>query len=110
MDETLSSALAEEVTTFLQNPQGTILAEALNEAEQRRLAQIRVDDELLGLNEEELDRFILNEEEVKIKERVWVELNKEYLEAIAGKLINFSFHISVNVVRLNETNRFGFLL
>ena len=86
MDETLSSALAEEVTTFLQNPQGTMLSEALNEAEQRRLAQMTVDDELLGLNEEELDRFILNEEEVRIKERVWVEFNKEYLEAIAGKL------------------------
>ena len=86
MDETLSSALAEEVTTFLQNPQGTMLAEALNEAEQRRLAQMTVDDELLGLNEEELDRFILNEEEVRIKERVWVELNKEYLEAIAGNM------------------------
>jgi transcription factor IIIB 90 kDa subunit len=85
MDETLSSALAEEVTTFLQNSQGTMLVEALNEAEQRRLAQMTVDDELLGLNEEELDRFILNEEEVRIKERVWVELNKEYLEAIAGK-------------------------
>ena len=86
MDETLSSTLAEEVTTFLQNPQGTMLSDALNEAEQRRLAQMTVDDELLGLNEEELDRFILNEEEVRIKERVWVEFNKEYLEAIAGKL------------------------
>ena len=63
-----------------------MLSEALNEAEERRLAQITVDDELLGLNEEELGRFILNEEEVRIKERVWVELNKEYLEAIAGKL------------------------
>ena len=88
MDETLSSALAEEVTTFLQNPQGTMLSDALNEAEQRRLAEMTVDDELLGLNEEELDRFILNEEEVRIKERVWVEFNKEYLEAIAGKLPN----------------------
>lgn len=86
MDETLSNALAEEVTTFLENPQGTMLSDALNEAEQRRLAQMTVDDELLGLNEEELDRFILNEEEVRIKERVWVEFNKEYLEAIAGKL------------------------
>jgi len=97
MDETLSSALAEEVTTFLQNPQGTILAEALNEAEQRRLTQITVDDELLGLNEEELDRFILSEEEVRIKERVWVELNKDYLEAIAGKPRLENLHFSMNL-------------
>jgi transcription factor IIIB subunit 2 len=39
----------------------------------------------MGLNEEELDRFILSEDEVRIKERVWVELNKDYLEAIAGE-------------------------
>ncbi|KAF9448740.1 BRF1-domain-containing protein [Macrolepiota fuliginosa MF-IS2] len=85
VDETASTVLAEEVSTFLQNPQGAKLSEALDEAEQRRLAQITVADELMGLDEEELDRFILNEEEVRIKERVWVELNRDYLEAIAAK-------------------------
>lgn len=84
VDETVSTVLAEEVSTFLQGSQGTMLSDALDEAEQRRLAQIIVVDELLGLDEEELDRFLLSEEEVKIKERVWVELNKDYLEAIAG--------------------------
>jgi transcription factor IIIB 90 kDa subunit len=85
VEETVSTALAEEVSIFLQNTQGTMLSEALDEAEQRRLAQIPVIDELMGLDEDELDRFLLNEEEVKIKERVWVELNKDYLEAIAGQ-------------------------
>ncbi|KXN83170.1 Transcription factor IIIB 60 kDa subunit [Leucoagaricus sp. SymC.cos] len=85
VDETVSDALAEEVSTFLQNSQGVKLSEALDEAEQRRLAQITVADELMGLDEEELDCFILNEEEVRIKERVWVELNRDYLEAIAAK-------------------------
>ncbi|KAF5381625.1 hypothetical protein D9615_005514 [Tricholomella constricta] len=85
VDETVSTVLAEEVSTFLQNTQGVMLSEALDEAEERRLAQITVEDELLGLDEEELDRFLLSEEEVKIKERVWVELNKDYLEAIAAK-------------------------
>ncbi|KAF9457531.1 cyclin-like protein [Collybia nuda] len=84
VDETFSTVLAEEVSNFLQGSQGTMLSEALNEAEQRRLAQIIAGDELLGLDEEELDRFLLSEEEVRIKERVWVELNKDYLEAIAG--------------------------
>jgi len=84
VDETVSEVLAEEVSTFLNNAQGSLLSEALDEAEQRRLAQITVVDELTGLNEDELDRFILSEEEVKIKERVWVELNKDYLEALAG--------------------------
>ena len=49
MDETLSSTLAEEVTTFLQNPQGTMLSDALNEAEKQRLVQMTVVDEHLGL-------------------------------------------------------------
>jgi transcription factor IIIB subunit 2 len=86
VEETVSTVLAEEVSIFLQNTQGTMLSEALDEAEQRRLAQILVDDELIGLDEDELDRFLLSEEEVKIKERVWVELNKDYLEAIAGEV------------------------
>lgn len=85
IDETVSQALAEEVSGFLNNSQGTQLTDALDEAEERRLAQMEVVDELLGLNEDELDRFILSEEEVKIKERVWVELNKDYLEALAGE-------------------------
>ncbi|KAG6901197.1 hypothetical protein C0995_015480 [Termitomyces sp. Mi166 len=85
VDKTVSTVLAEEVTTFLNNTQGVMLSGALDEAEERRLASISVDDELLGLDEEELDRFLLSEDEVKIKERVWVELNKDYLEAIAAK-------------------------
>ncbi|ETW75401.1 hypothetical protein HETIRDRAFT_330876, partial [Heterobasidion irregulare TC 32-1] len=71
------------VSTFLRNEQGTLLNEALEAAAERRHAQFSVVDELLGLNEEELDAFLLSEEEVRIKERVWVEMNKEYLEAIA---------------------------
>ncbi|KAJ7334697.1 BRF1-domain-containing protein [Mycena albidolilacea] len=85
IETALSEVLTEEVSTFLQNPQGAMLSSALDEAHERRLAQITVVDELLGLNEEELDRFILTDEEVKIKERVWVELNKDYLEALAAK-------------------------
>jgi len=86
VEATASNVLAEEVSAFLQNTQGAKLSEALDEAEQRRLAQITVTDDLLGLDEDELDRFILSEEEVRIKERVWVELNRDYLEAIAGQL------------------------
>ncbi|KAF7293140.1 BRF1-domain-containing protein [Mycena chlorophos] len=87
IETSLSEALTEDVAGYLQNPQGAMLSDALDEAHQRRLEQIEnaVVDELLGLDEAELDRFILTEEEVKIKERVWVELNKEYLEALAAK-------------------------
>jgi len=44
-----------------------------------------VQDDLADLDEEELDSFILNEEEVKIKERVWMEFNKDYLEAALAR-------------------------
>ncbi|KAJ3714634.1 BRF1-domain-containing protein [Lentinula guzmanii] len=86
-EASVSSTLAEEVSAFLDNHQGSMLSQALDDAEQQRLAQMNanVDDELLGLDEDELNRFLLTDEEVKIKERVWVELNKEYLEALAAK-------------------------
>ncbi|KAJ3766258.1 BRF1-domain-containing protein [Lentinula raphanica] len=89
-EEAVSTALADEVSTFLSNTQGSLLSHALDDAEQQRLAQINAslnneDNELLGLDEDELDRFLLTEEEVRIKERVWVELNRDYLEAIAAK-------------------------
>ncbi|KAI0319705.1 hypothetical protein OF83DRAFT_1108926 [Amylostereum chailletii] len=85
LDASVSTALAEEMSTFLTNEQGTMLSNALIEADERRQAQFEVVDELLGLDEEELDRFIMTEEEVKIKERVWVEMNRDYLENIAAK-------------------------
>ena len=63
------------------------------------------EDELLGLDEyeSELDAFILSEEEVRVKERVWVEINRDYLEALAGtfeRLFFFSFFSYVHVLLL----------
>ncbi|TFK91012.1 hypothetical protein K466DRAFT_516162 [Polyporus arcularius HHB13444] len=85
VEETVDAVVTQEVSDFLTSAQSTLLNSALDEAEQRRREQYEGDDELLGLDEEELDRFILTEEEVRIKERVWVEMNKDYLEAIAAK-------------------------
>ncbi|KIK70261.1 hypothetical protein GYMLUDRAFT_34756 [Collybiopsis luxurians FD-317 M1] len=86
-EQVVDSALAEEVAAFLINNQGSMLTHALDDAEQERRAQMQanVDEELLGLDEEELNKFLLSDEEVKIKERVWVELNRDYLEALAAK-------------------------
>ena len=85
LDETVDDAVAQELVQILQNSQGLQLASALDEAEERRVAQFTGDDELRGLDEDELDRFILTEEEVRVKERVWVEINRDYLEALAGE-------------------------
>lgn len=91
VDETVTQVLAEEVSTFLHMKEGAALSQALDEAEERRLAAIKAGDDLADLDDEELDRFILTEEEVKIKERVWVELNRDYLEALAGALPSRAF-------------------
>ncbi|KAJ7594903.1 BRF1-domain-containing protein [Mycena floridula] len=86
-DGSVSTVITDEVTQYLANTQAAILTDALDEAEQRRLARISetVVDDLMGLDEEELDAFLLSEEEVKLKERVWVEINRDYLEALAAK-------------------------
>ncbi|KAI6136878.1 BRF1-domain-containing protein [Pisolithus sp. B1] len=85
IEETVDKALAEQVATFLHSQQSLLLSEALDEAEERRQAQFAEIDELKGLDEEELSQFILSEEEVRVKERVWVEINRDYLEALAAK-------------------------
>jgi transcription factor IIIB subunit 2 len=43
------------------------------------------DDWTAGIDDEELDMYLLDEVEVQKKTRMWVEFNKEYLEKIAGK-------------------------
>ena len=80
--------LAEEVSAYLHNTQGTLLQSVLDEADARRRRAATADNDELGPMDEfddELNAFLLNEEEVKIKERVWVEMNRDYLEAIAGE-------------------------
>ncbi|KAI9457609.1 BRF1-domain-containing protein [Lactarius psammicola] len=84
-DALLNNVLTEEVAEYLLNEQGAQLSAALDEVNERRVAGIQPVDELIGLDEEELDQLLLSEEEVRIKERVWVEMNREYLEAIAAK-------------------------
>ncbi|KAH9994655.1 cyclin-like protein [Russula vinacea] len=81
----VNNLLTEEVAEFLLNNQGAQLSAVLNEANERRMAAIQPVDELAGLDEDELDQFVMTEEEVRIRERVWVEMNREYLEAIAAK-------------------------
>ncbi|KAI9464791.1 BRF1-domain-containing protein [Russula earlei] len=81
----VNNLLTEEVAEFLLNEQGAQLSAALNEANERRIAAIQPVDELTGLDEDELDQFLLTDEEIRTKERVWVEMNREYLEAIAAK-------------------------
>lgn len=77
-------SLSSVITDYLSTSQGVQIASEIED--QRRVVDPpEVVDELLGLDEAELDAFLLSEDEVKIKERVWVELNRDYLEALAAK-------------------------
>lgn len=49
-------------------------------AESSKVGTTQVGDTLEDLDEDELDQFILGPEEVKIKERVWMEFNHDYLQ------------------------------
>ena len=70
---------------------------SLGEADARRnlaaCSNTADDDELGPMDgfEDELDAFLLSEEEIRIKERVWVETNRDYLESIAGEYLIFRF-------------------
>jgi transcription factor IIIB 90 kDa subunit len=95
LEEVVNEAVTEEVSSVLQTDRGLQVAQALDEAESRRNAAA-VPDEFTDLDDDELDQFILTEEEVRVKERVWVEMNKDYLEAIAGGSHNYSLNFSVD--------------
>lgn len=87
-EDSLGEDIAAEVSHFLNNSDGSEFITAIQDAEKQRttrLSQLEVIDELQGLDEEELDAFLLTEEEVQKKTRMWVEFNRDYLERIASE-------------------------
>jgi transcription factor IIIB 90 kDa subunit len=96
VDQAVDTVIGEDISSFLTNDQGTQLRSALDDADTARQAHgPHIPDDpdydpnwADGLDDDELQGFVLSEEEAKIKERVWVELNREYLEAIAGMYLH----------------------
>lgn len=92
-DEQEHAAIASDITTNLSAKPYAVLDSELADKERARYiaAQAppkRPDDEndrLSDLDDEDLDAYILTEEEVRIKERLWMEFNKEYLEKVAER-------------------------
>lgn len=85
-DEVVDAAVEHEVGSFLNEGQGAELNDELNEADRREAERRALDlssKELEGLDEDELDSFIMTPEEVKVKTRLWMEFNKDYLETLA---------------------------
>ncbi|CAE6344580.1 unnamed protein product [Rhizoctonia solani] len=87
-DDPFGEDIAAEVSHYLNDPEGSRLTAVLQDTEQQqaaRVARAEQSDDLDDLDEEELDEFILTEEEAQKKTRMWVEFNRDYLEKIAMK-------------------------
>ncbi|KAH9461731.1 hypothetical protein H4Q26_009922 [Puccinia striiformis f. sp. tritici PST-130] len=86
-DDQIEQVIAQEVESHLISGTGSVLQTELDERERRQMeaAQKLEDARLDDLDDEELDQFILNDKEVEMKTRVWMELNREYLEKVAQK-------------------------
>lgn len=88
----VNGEISNDVRSMLESSEGAAMTDALDEkeriAQQERSKAAEVakeaEDLLDDLDEEELDQFILTEEEKAMKERLWVLNNKDYLETLAG--------------------------
>lgn len=104
LDDAVDQGLADEVSNILASGEGQVLSDALTDAEVRRL-QAAQQDSLDDLDEEELDYFILDEDEVKNKTRVWMETNLDYLENVAGVYRCFPRTFRCAVAKANGRGR-----
>lgn len=85
-------ATTQEITQYLDDPA------AKNQNESTITKRSGTPTETFSdLDEEELDAFILDEEEVKIKERVWVEFNKDYLEKMLERQLKMEADIKAGI-------------
>lgn len=108
-DEAESAAITEDIASELTTPHYSTISSELATKERARWEQAQNPaalqfkdthdhaatglggfqdqeiDTLSDLDEDELDALILTEEEVRIKERLWMEFNKDYLANVAEK-------------------------
>ncbi|PLW14140.1 hypothetical protein PCANC_18095 [Puccinia coronata f. sp. avenae] len=86
-EDQIEHVISQEVESHLISGTASVLQTELDEKERRQKeAAQRLEDACLDdLDDAELDQFILSEKEVEMKTRVWMELNREYLEKVALK-------------------------
>jgi transcription factor IIIB 90 kDa subunit len=91
-DLVIDQAQIEEVREILESRTGQLALEDVRLTRESRRqeeeAQAAVDEEedkLLDLDEEELDNYLCGDEEAQMRERVWTELNLDYLRKLAGR-------------------------
>lgn len=83
--EIIDPAIAQDLEETLGSRMGQAIDRECEE-QQRKRAEFAEENALDNMSEyeDELDAFILTPDEAKEKERLWMEMNKEYLEHIAG--------------------------
>ncbi|SCV67423.1 BQ2448_5034 [Microbotryum intermedium] len=93
----LDEAIMSEMSSTLGSKTGVALTDELDKVEAKRLEAASAmtnlshggnrggSDRLDDLDEDELDAFILTEEEVQAKSRLWIQMNKDYLQALADR-------------------------
>lgn len=89
-DPGLDEAIAAEVGVTLSSKTGQALVDELDKAQLKRMemagqmTNLNDSERLDDLDEDELEQFILTEEEAEAKSRLWMEMNRDYLQALAG--------------------------
>ncbi|GAA5990827.1 hypothetical protein JCM10908_000036 [Rhodotorula pacifica] len=92
--ERYEAVIEGELQQYLGSEVGSKLQAELDTQEQRRFQKMSQtpsgfefdqNDSLEGLDEDELDAFILTPEEIEIKSKLWMQANKDYLKELAEK-------------------------
>jgi transcription factor IIIB subunit 2 len=83
-DPLVDQAVSGEIEDYMREGRPAELNQTLDEHEQRRMTQLKrklnnQDDDLTGLDEGELDSYLLDEHAVKVKTMIWNKMNREYL-------------------------------
>jgi len=82
--EVVEPAIEADVQEHLDSNAGAAILDQCDDIERARIA-FAEENRLDNLDEDELDQFLLTEDEVKEKERLWMAMNREYLEQLAGE-------------------------
>lgn len=89
-DPNLDHAIVEEMGEMLDSDKIREITSELDQRDSKRIAiaaamtNLNTSDRLDDLDEDELDAFILTDNEVEAKSRLWMEINKDYLKKLAG--------------------------
>lgn len=89
----LDDAIQDTIQQHLNTDDHSQIVDELDKADAKRIemagqmTNLNTSDRLDDLDEDELDMFILTPQEVEDKSRLWMQINKDYLQQLAGALV-----------------------